>query len=258
MNLKDIQGFLFDLDGVFYVGDELIPGGNETLNYLNSKNIPYRFVTNTTTNSRFEISKKLVDWGLPIEESQIFSAAYAGVSQLREWGNPSCFYFLKDDAKIEFDEFTEDSINPDVIIMGDLGHEWTFDNLNRAFNYVMNGSRILALHKGKYFQVGEGLQIDSGAFVHAIEFASSKTADVVGKPNENFFKLAIRDMEINNMSQIAMIGDDLINDIEGAQKVGIKSGLVKTGKFRQEILNQSQVKPDFILSSISELPSLLE
>jgi len=69
---------------------------------------------------------------------------------------------------------------------------------------------------------------------------------------------AIRDMEINNMSQIAMIGDDLVNDIEGAQKVGIKSGLVKTGKYRQEILNQSQVKPDFILSSISELPSLLE
>jgi len=55
-----------------------------------------------------------------------------------------------------------------------------------------------------------------------------------------------------------MIGDDLVNDIEGAQKVGIKSGLVKTGKYRQEILNQSQVKPDFILSSISELPSLLE
>ena len=63
-------------------------------------------------------------------------------------------------------------------------------------------------------------------------------------------------MGINNVSHIAMIGDDLINDIEGAQKVGMKSGLVKTGKFRKEILNQSKVKPDFILSSISELPNL--
>ncbi len=60
----------------------------------------------------------------------------------------------------------------------------------------------------------------------------------------------------NNVSHIAMIGDDLINDIEGAQKVGIKGGLVRTGKFRKEILDQSKVKPDFILSSISELPNL--
>ena len=256
MNLKGIQGFLFDLDGVFYVGDELIPGGIETLNYLTSKCIPYRFITNTTTKSRFQICKKLVALGLPIEESQIFSAIYAGILKLREWGNPSCYYFLKNEAKIEFDEFTENNVNPDVIVIGDLDQEWSFENMNRAFNYVMNGSRILALHKGKYFQVDEGLQIDSGAFVHAIEFATSKSADVVGKPNENFFKLAIRDMGINNVSHIAMIGDDLINDIEGAQKVGVKSGLVKTGKFRQEILNQSKVKPDFILSSISELPNL--
>ena len=256
MNLKGIQGFLFDLDGVFYVGDELIPGGIETLNYLTSKCIPYRFITNTTTKSRFQICKKLARWGIPIEESQIFSAVYAGVLKLRKWGNPSCFYFLKNEAKMEFDEFTENSINPDVIVIGDLDQEWTFENMNRAFNYVMNGSKILALHKGKYFQVDEGLQIDSGAFVHAIEFATSKSADVVGKPNENFFKLAIQDMGINNVSHIAMIGDDLINDIEGAQKVGIKSGLVKTGKFRKEILNQSNVKPDFILSSISELPNL--
>ena len=186
MNLRGIQGLLFDLDGVFYVGDELIPGGTETLNYLTSKHIPYRFVTNTTTKSRFEICKKLGGWGLPIEESQIFSAVYAGVLKLREWGNPSCFYFLKDEAKVEFDEFTEDSINPDVIVIGDLDQEWNFKNMNRAFNYVMNGSRILALHKGKYFQVDEGLQIDSGAFVHAIEFATSKSADVVGKPNDFF------------------------------------------------------------------------
>ena len=256
MNLKGIQGFLFDLDGVFYVGDELISGGIKTLNLLNSKHIPYRFVTNTTTKSRFEICKKLGRLGLPIEESQIFSAVYAGVLKLREWGNPSCYFFLKNDVKSEFDEFIEDSINPDVIVIGDLDQEWNFENMNRAFNYVMNGSRILALHKGKYFQVAEGLHIDSGAFVHAIEFSTSKSADVVGKPNENFFKLAIRDMGINNVSHIAMIGDDLINDIEGAQKVSIKSGLVKTGKFRKEILNRSKVKPDFILPSIAELPDV--
>jgi len=258
MKLKHIQGFLFDLDGVFYVGDELIPGGIETLNYLKSKCIPYRFVTNNTTKPRFQICKRLVAWGLPIEESQIFSAVYAGVLQLREWGSPSCFYFLKDDVKMEFNEFKQDNVNPDVIIMGDLEKEWTFDNMNRAFNYVMNGSRILALHKGKYFQVSEGLQIDSGAFVHAIEFATSKSAEVVGKPNVNFFKLAIRDMGIRDMSRIVMIGDDIINDIDGAQKVGLKSGLVRTGKFCEKILNQSEVQPDFILSSISELPNLLK
>ena len=92
--------------------------------------------------------------------------------------------------------------------------------------------------------------------MNAIEFATSTQSEVVGKPNENFFKLAISDLGIKDMSQIVMIGDDLFNDIGGAQKVGIKSGLVQTGKFRGEILKQSKIKPDFILSSISELPQL--
>ncbi len=257
MNFQSIRGFLFDLDGVFYVGNSLIPGGNEVLNRLQEKNIPYRFITNTTTKSRSSIAHKLHKMGLKLDESHIISAVYAGVLKLREWGHPSCYYFLQDDAKTEFSEFTYSEENPDVIVLGDLDNAWDFNAMNKAFNFVMNGAKMLALHKGKYFQVESGLQIDSGAFINGIEYATGEFAEVVGKPQSTFFQLAMNDVGIEDKSSVIMIGDDVVNDIEGAQRFGMKGGLVKTGKFRESTLSSSSIKPDFILDSVDQLNQLL-
>ncbi len=257
MNFQSIQGFLFDLDGVFYVSDSLIPGGNAVLSRLQEKNIPHRFITNTTTKSRSSIAHKLNEMGLRVEEKHIISAVYAGVLKLREWGSPSCYYFLQDDAKTEFSEFDYSEENPEVIVLGDLDSSWDFNAMNKAFNFVMNGAKMLALHKGKYFQVKAGLQIDSGAFIQGIEYATGKHAEVVGKPQSTFFELAMNELDVEDKSSVAMIGDDLINDVEGAQKFGIKGGVVKTGKFRESLLLSSSISPDFILDSIDQLNQLL-
>lgn len=187
MKLPKINGFLFDLDGVFYISDKPIIGAIETLEFLKSQNIPYRFVTNTTTKSRNKLFEKLNLIGLPIQENEIISACFAGVLKLRELNSPKVRLILQEDAKPEFDEFEIDNENPEFIVIGDLDKDWNFDIVNSIFNQVMNGAKILALHKGRYFKTNEGLQIDSGAFINGIEYASSMNSIVVGKPTANFF-----------------------------------------------------------------------
>ena len=173
--LNGVNGFLFDLDGVLCVEGEPIDGAIEVINELQSNNIPFRIVTNYTTLSRKRLYSKLIKIGFDLKEDHIFSASYAGVLRLRELDNPRCQFFLNKDSLKDYEEFLIDNENPEYIIIGDLDDQWSFEIVNDIFNKVINGSKVIALHKGRYFQVKSGLQIDSGAFIKGIEYAASNS-----------------------------------------------------------------------------------
>ena len=180
---------------------------------------------------------------------------YAGVLKLRELGSPTCELILQDDSKIDYDEFQINNVNPEYIVIGDLDQDWTFEVVNDVFNKVINGSKILALHKGRYFKTSEGMQIDSGAFIKGIEYASSTESIVVGKPEKDFFEIAIGQINIQR-ENLLMVGDDLENDIKGAQSCGIQAALVKTGKYRLDLVQRSNIKPNLTINSIDEIINL--
>ena len=252
--IENIKGFLFDLDGVLCIDDKPIHDSVELINTLQSIQIPFRILTNYTTLSRRNLYDKLTSLGFNVSKDHIISAAYAGVLRLRKLNNPKCQFILNDNVIEDYNEFILDSISPEYIIIGDLDDKWSFEIINDIFKKVINGSKIIALHKGRYFEVSDGLQIDSGAFIQAIEYATSTHSEVIGKPERTFFQLAIDDIGVLP-KHLMMIGDDIINDIGGAKEMGIKSTLVKTGKFRKDIVNSVQIKPDYIIDSASDLLS---
>ena len=127
--MKSIKGVLFDLDGVFYVGDKLISGGNETLAWLRAQDIGYRFVTNNTTLSRSALVAKLQHLGLNISENELLSANYAGVLQLQKMGLTRCRLVLAEAAQADYPPAVED--DPEAIVVGDIGNDWDYDLLNR-------------------------------------------------------------------------------------------------------------------------------
>lgn len=250
------KAFLFDLDGVFYISGQLIPGAKIATQLLREKNIPFRLVTNTTTKTRVQIAEKLNGLGLAITEEEIISAGQAGFHYLRDIDSPPCYLLISENLKEYYIEFDCGERTPEWVVIGDRGHDWTYDDMNRAFRFMMDGAELLALHKGKYFQVADGLDLDIGAIVAGLEFATGKTAVTLGKPNKEFFQAALDDLGYS-ANEVTMVGDDLINDIGGAQALGIKSILVKTGKYRKEILEKSDIVPDAIIDSIAELEILL-
>jgi HAD superfamily hydrolase (TIGR01458 family) len=254
--LSGISGYLIDLDGTVYVGRRPIKGAVETINRLREHHIPFRFTTNTTTKSNATLLGLLTDMGVPVEADEIFGVITAAVAFLRAKGSPRCQLLLTDDPKEDFAEFPEDGERPEYIVIGDIGKYWDYQLVNDLFRKIMHGAGMIALHKGRYWETENGLQVDIGAFVAGLEYVTGKTATVIGKPSESFFQLALEDLGLP-AEKVAMVGDDLISDIGGAQAVGMKGILVKTGKYRAELVAQSEVKPDLVIDSLGELGSIV-
>ncbi len=253
---RGIKGLMFDLDGVCYVSGKALDGAAQALVHIKERGLVCRFVTNTTTKSLKTLHAQVTAMGLPIEKEELVSAGYAGVLYLRQLRNPRCFFILQEDTLTDYAEFTATDDRPDLVVVGDYGHRWDFALINRAFRRLIDGADLVALHKGTFFQVADGLEIDTGAFVSALEYASGKTAAVIGKPQKTFFELALSGMGCAP-EEVVMIGDDIHSDVGGAQGAGIAGVLVRTGKYRPELIEASPIEPDAVIDSIKDLPELL-
>lgn len=254
-NPHTIHAFLIDLDGVLYNDDQPIPGAKEAIAHLRAQGIPFRFITNTTMRSRASLQHKLASFGFEVSENEIFNAPYAAAQYLRNQGQPRVFLLLKEDAHRDFAGLDITADHPDFVVVGDMGEEYNFAILNRAFRLIMDGAEIVALQRNRYWRTTDGLSLDAGPFVVALEYATGKQAIVVGKPTAAYFHLAVDDIGLP-AGRMAMIGDDIEVDVAGAQRAGLKGILVKTGKFRENDL-QLGITPDLVIDSIADLVRLV-
>lgn len=251
--LPPIKGFFIDIDGVLILEKQPIPGARDAIDFLKREEIPFMLLTNTTRRSRSSLYTNLQRMGFPITMDQIYSAPFAASLWLKSKGVSSIHLYLRGDAYREFSEFRITTNKPEYIVIGDVGEDLTYDNLNQAFRLIMGGAKMLALQKNRYWQRGDGLAIDAGGIVAALEYATRKRAYVIGKPSLNFFQHAIRQMGLPP-ENIAMIGDDMEADIKGAARAGMQTIAVQTGKFQKKKLPRKSKLPHYLLSSIADLP----
>ena len=254
-DLSALKGILFDLDGVLYTGSNAIDGAVEAIEKLRASHI-CRFVTNTSTLSLVSLQQKINKLGFSIPINEIISAPQATLFYLQRQKNPVCRLLLAEDVKHDFKEFHQSVAAANYIVIGDIGSTWSYTLLNQVFNDLMQGAKLIAIHKNKFWQTEHGLQMDIGGFVEALEYASGVKAMIIGKPSADFFQIALDDMGLQS-SEVAMIGDDIDVDIGGSQQIGLTGILVKTGKYRQNYAEASHVKPDLLIDSIADLPKLL-
>lgn len=254
--LKCIRGFLFDLDGVLYVGGQAIEGAGEALKKIRRCGYSCRFITNTSTLSLASLQRKLQGLGFAIPKEEIFSAPQVVLRYLRSRGDPVCHLLLAEEVKRDFSEFRQSELQADYVVVGDIGEGWNYRVLNRVFCLLFEGAELIAVHKNRFWQTEEGLKMDLGGFVAALEYASDKQAKIIGKPAPDFFRLAVQDMGFAP-SQVAIVGDDIDADVGGGQAAGLVGILVKTGKYRESYVSASCIRPDLVIGSIRELPQAL-
>ena len=142
-----------------------------------------------------------------------------------------------------------------AVVVGDLGEEWDFATLNRAFRLLTAEPRppLVALGMARYWKDVDGLHLDNGPFVQALAFASGAEPVVTGKPAPEFFHAAAHRLGLA-ASEVVMVGDDVHGDVGGAQRAGMSGVLVRTGKFHAGDLDQD-VTPDAVLASVADLPA---
>jgi HAD superfamily hydrolase (TIGR01458 family) len=254
--MRRVAGLLVDLDGVLYVEGEPVPGAADAIARLRASGLAMRFVTNTTARSRAQTLDKLGRLGFEVAPEELVTPALTARLHCRERGHERVALIMNEHVKEDFAELEQADADVDAVIMGDLGDAFGYAILNKAFRLVMDGAELIALQKNRFWMTADGLSLDAGPFVAALEYATGREAVVMGKPSPAFFATVLADLGLDR-PEVAMVGDDIETDVGGAQQAGLAGILVRTGKYRADFVERSGIVPTATVDSIADVPALL-
>jgi HAD superfamily hydrolase (TIGR01458 family) len=254
-----MSGVLLDVDGVLHISGHPILGGAKAVSRLREAGHRLRFVTNNTTHSRRSLAAEIRSFGIELDDEELQTTPLAAVHALAG----KRVLALTMPAIVEDLEGIElVGEGADAVLLGgaDEGFEtnrvFSYFNLARAFAELQDGAELYCLHKNRWWQTSRGALLDAGAFVAGLEYAADTEATVLGKPSPAYFAAALEALDYDP-EQTWMVGDDVEADVGGASAFGLRTVLVRTGKFREEALEEASVKPDGVIDSVAGLPDWL-
>jgi HAD superfamily hydrolase (TIGR01458 family) len=255
-----MAAILLDVDGVLHVSGEPIPGAAEAVQRLRAGGHRLRFVTNTTTRSRAQLAAELRGFGIELEDDDVQTTADAAVRALQ---GKRVLALVMHALVGDLEGLELVGEGADAVLLGGADETpetnlvFSYMNLARAFAELEAGAELYCLHRNRWWQTKRGPLLDAGAFVAGLEYASQVEAHLLGKPSPAFFGAACEALDADP-GMTWMVGDDLESDIVGAHGAGLRTVLVRTGKFRPDLVEASNVQPDGIVSSLGHLPEWLE
>jgi HAD superfamily hydrolase (TIGR01458 family) len=256
-----MAAILLDVDGVFHVSGTPIPGGAEAVLALREAGHRLRFVTNNTTKSRATQAETLRGLGIELDDEELQTTPRAAAHALagRRVLALTMQSIIEDLEGIELV-----GEGADAVLLGgadenteETGRVFSYMNLARAFAELESGAELYCLHKNRWWQTGAGPRLDTGVFVAGLEYAAGIEATVLGKPSAAYFAAALEALDADP-ELTWIVGDDIDWDIAGGQRFGLRTVLVRTGKFRPDLVESAAVFPDLIVSSIADFPQQLE
>lgn len=258
--MEPVRAVLLDIDGVLTVSWRPLPGAVEAVTRLREMGLAVALLTNTTSRTRASIASTLDEVGFPVAVDDVFTAPALTAAYLTDrYPGARCALLNSGDIGADLTGVTvvdDGDSEPDVVVLGGAGAEFSYDALNRAFGHIQRGARLVAMHRNLYWRTDAGLQLDAGAFLLGLEEAAQIKAEVVGKPTGAFFTAALSRLGVDAAAAV-MVGDDIDADVLAAQRNGITGVLVKTGKYLPETHRAAQGNPDHVLDSIADVPDLL-
>jgi HAD superfamily hydrolase (TIGR01458 family) len=255
-----MAAILLDVDGVLHVSGAPIAGAAAAVRRLRSDGHRLRFVTNSTTQSRAQLTAQLRTMGIEVDEEEVQTTGHVAARTL---AGRRVLALTMPGLLDDLEGLQLVGMNVDAVLIGgadegeETGRIFSYLNLNRAFHELEAGARLYCLHKNRWWQTADGPRLDTGAFVAGLEYAAGVEAIVLGKPSTAYFEAALAALDAEP-GLTWMIGDDLEGDCIGAANHGMSTVLVRTGKFRPDELEASSARPDAIVSSIAQLPDWLE
>jgi HAD superfamily hydrolase (TIGR01458 family) len=255
-----MAAILLDVDGVLHVSGTPIAGAASAVKRLRDEGHRVRFVTNSTTRSRSQLGDQLRAMGIDVEDGELQTT---GAVAARALAGKRVLALVMPGLIDDLDGLQLVGMNVDAVLIGgadegeETGRVFSYLNLNRAFHELEAGAELYCLHKNRWWQTADGPRLDAGAFVAGLEYAADIEATVLGKPSSEYFAAALEALDAEP-GLTWMVGDDLEGDCLGAHRHGMRTVLVRTGKFRPDEVERSQVQPDGIISSVAQLPDWLE
>jgi NagD protein len=249
------KGFLIDMDGVIYKGNEPIPGAVEFINRLRVEGYPFLFLTNNSQRTNRDVCYKLRKMGFNVNEEDIFTCAMATARYLASKKAHGTAYVIGEGGLLTELHNIGYSIvddHPDYVIIGE-GRTIMLESVDKAINMIMGGAKLLATNLDPNCPVGNGkYRAGCGAFVAMLEFATGRQAFSVGKPSPVMMRMARKVLGLSTDETI-MIGDTMGTDILGAGSMGFTTVLTLSGVTHADDLGHYGYSPDFIINSVKDM-----
>jgi len=255
--LGSIDALLIDMAGTLFEGHREIPGSFEFIKSLDKRGLRYCFLTNTAGRTADGIAQAMAANGLPVAPERILNPIVAAEGLLRREGLQSFYFAGSDHVRAAFSVDPNNDTDPAVVVLGDLQDICTYEELNKIYRLISAGARLLTTSYSPYFLTEGGRSLDTGAFTRMFEQFTGTKAVVLGKPSQLFFEMALAQMGATPETTV-MVGDDVITDIGGAAALGMRTVLVRTGKFSEEQLKSASLQPDLTIDKLADLAELID
>lgn len=219
--LNKIEAFIFDMDGVFYKGDEILPGASMIINHLKTKGIPFVFLTNNSRKTPKSYIQKLSKIGINVDLEAIITSGTLAKEYIDLNFRNEKIKIFGSDALIELFQKDQLAIDEkyDVVLIGMEG-SLTLDDISIIRTYASMGKQLIFTNPDRLIPTKNGFNFECGAIIKLIKKYCKKEPFIVGKPSKFAFKFAIKKLN-KKRENIAMIGDTYDTDIQGAINIGI-------------------------------------
>ncbi|USG67634.1 HAD-IIA family hydrolase [Brevibacillus ruminantium] len=256
-----MKGFIFDLDGTVYLGDQLIEGAAEAIQTLRSRGDKVVFLSNKPIATRQSYADKLTQMGIPTAVEDVLNSSLIAARYLQQVMKPGENVLvigeqpIRDELLAHGIQLCEDPMDVQYVVLS-WDRQFTYDGLNKLFQAAIRGAKVIASNPDRTCPLEDGQIPDTGAFIGALEGATGRPIDlVVGKPSPIAAEAAVRHLGLD-YSACYMVGDRLETDIKMGNDTGMNSVLVLTGISTRAMAEKSPYSPHHILNSIKEIVSL--
>ena len=257
MNLEELRarkGCICDMDGVIYLGNQLLPGVREFVNWLNENGKQFLFLTNSSERSPKELRQKLQRMGLDIDEEHFYTSALATAAFLKKQA-PGCTAFVIGAPGLLNALYdvgvTMNDVDPDYVIVGETA-SYNYEVITKAVRLVLNGARLIATNSDLTGPTEFGIAPACRSLVAPIELATGKKAYFMGKPNPLMMRTGLHLLGVHS-EEAAMVGDRMDTDVIAGMESGLATVLVLSGCTSRADINDYPYRPTYILNGVGEI-----
>ncbi len=250
-----IEGYIFDMDGVIWDGDNAIPHAAEKINRVIESGKEYVFMTNNALRSREGYVKRLEEFGIKTDLEHVITSSYAAGLHIKKRSGLSSIYAMgNQELRSELESMGHRIVEEgaDFVVVG-LDKGLDYRKVDSAFRNLNKGAELVACAPDLTYLEGGDIHIGSGAFARALELAAGKELTVIGKPSTVMMELAVERMGLES-GEILKVGDKPHTDILAAKRAGMKTALVLTGETDEKAAEESDIKADYTIEDLRELP----
>lgn len=252
--IKKKIGFICDMDGVIYHGNQILPGVRNFVNWMIENEKRFVFLTNSAERTPHELSMKLERMGLSVPADNFYTSAMATAAFL-DSQRPGCTAYVIGEAALSKALYDRgiymNDVNPDYVVVGET-HSYSHEKLEKAINLVCKGAKLIGTNPDTTGPIENGIAPATGALIAPIEIATGKKAYFIGKPNPVMLRHGLRMLNCHS-SEIVFIGDRMDTDIIAGIESNVDTVLVLSGVTREEDIDLFPYRPKYVVSGVGDL-----